>query len=57
MKDNKNNPNKGVKVVNPQEVKELLKMKPHELSKDILSITGHTFTYNGSIYGEIIKHF
>jgi hypothetical protein len=56
MEDNKNNTNKRVKVVNPQEVKEPVKIKPHKLSKDILAMTGHTYTYNGSVYGEIIKH-
>jgi hypothetical protein len=56
MEDNKNNTNKRVKVVNPQEVKEPVKIKPHKLSKDILAMTGHTYTYNGSVYGEITKH-
>lgn len=49
MEDNKNRTNK--------RSKEIVKVvKPHELSKDILAIMGHTFTYNGSVYGDIIKH-
>jgi len=60
MEYNKNNTDKRVneivKVVNPKEVKEIVKIKPHEISKDSLSMTGHTYTYKGSLYGEIIKH-
>ena len=61
MEDNKNNTNKRVKkfvkVVKPYEVKEPVKFKTHDPSKDILAMTGHTYTYNGSVYGDIIKHF
>lgn len=60
MEDNKNRTNKRskeiVKVVKPHEVDQRVKFTTHELSKDILAIMGHTFTYNGSVYGDIIKH-
>lgn len=56
MEDNKNNTNKRgkdfVKVVKPP-----VKLKTHAPSKDILAMAGHTYTYNGSVYGDIIKHF
>ena len=57
MEDNKNNTNKRVKVVKPYDVKEPVKFKTHDPSKDILAMAGHTYTYNGSVYGDIIKHF
>ena len=60
MEDSKNRTNKRskeiIKMVKPHEVKEPVKFKTHEMSKDILSMTGHIYTYNGSVYGEIIKH-
>ena len=60
MEYNKNSTNKRVnevvKVVKPHEVKEHVKLKTHDPSKDILAMTGHTYTYNGSVWGEIIKH-
>ena len=55
MEDNKNNTNKRVKKV--VKVKEPVKFKTHDPSKDILAMAGHTYTYNGSVYGDIIKHF
>jgi hypothetical protein len=60
MEDNKNNTDKRVKeivkVVKPRQVNDHVKFKTNEPSKDILSMTGHTYTYNGYLYGEIIKH-
>jgi hypothetical protein len=60
MEDNKNNTNKRVKeigkVVKSHRVKELVKFKTHDPSKDILAMTGHTYSYNGSVYGDIINH-
>lgn len=60
MEDSKNRRNKRskeiVKVVKPHQVNDHVKIKTNELSKDRLAMTGHTFTYNGSVYGEIIKH-
>jgi|LakMenEpi03Aug12_release.lakeMendotaPanAssembly.Ray.scaffolds.fasta_scaffold873336_1 hypothetical protein len=59
MEDNKNNTKKKVKefvnVVKPHEVKDHVKFKTHDPSKDILAMTGHTYTYNGSVYGEKIN--
>ena len=61
MEDNKNMTNKKtkeiVKVVKPHQVKEYVNFRTHDPSKDILAMTGRTYTYNGSVYGEIIKHF
>lgn len=53
MEDNKNNTKKRVKEF--VKMKEPVKFKTHDMSKDILSMTGHTYTYNGSVYGEIIN--
>jgi len=56
MEYNKNNTKKRVNVLKPQGVNDFVKIKTHDQSKDILAMTGHTYTYNGSVYGEIIKH-
>lgn len=48
MEDNKNNTKKNVKemvkVAKPHELKDHVKFKTHDPTKDILAMTGHTYT-------------